>query len=67
MLADPGDVEGWSERVLRVLDDPELAGRIGAAGKALSRKEFDYRVHSQRLLDFMNQAAGTRFVRKTEA
>ncbi len=58
MLALPGDIAGWSERIIQLLDDPELACRIGSAGRALAAREFDYRVHSRRLLNFIDELAG---------
>jgi glycosyltransferase involved in cell wall biosynthesis len=54
MLALPDDADGWSDRIIKLLDDPALARRIGEAGRALAMKEFDYHVHSRRLFDFIN-------------
>ena len=58
MIAEPGDLEGWRDRIVRLLDDSALASRIGAAGRELARREFDYRVHSQRLYEFLDGLAG---------
>jgi len=58
MVAEPGDLEGWRDRIVRLLDDPALASRIGAAGRELARREFDYRVHSRRLYEFLDGLAG---------
>lgn len=55
MLAPPGDVGGWSERIVRLLADPEMACRIGEAGRAMALRELDYRAHSKRLLDFVTE------------
>lgn len=58
MVAEPGDVAGWCDRIVRLLDDSALAARIGAAGRDLARREFDYRVHSRRLYEFLDGLAG---------
>ena len=33
LLAEPNDVEGYADRIGRLLDDPALAARMGAAGR----------------------------------
>ena len=43
LIADPYDLDALAAAIARLLDDPELAGRLGAAGRA--------RVHDQFLGD----------------
>jgi len=39
-LAEPGDIDGLAQRLLSLLDDPELARSMGKQGEALP-SEFD--------------------------
>jgi glycosyltransferase involved in cell wall biosynthesis len=39
-VANPFDTEGFGERIARLLRDPELARRMGAAGRALLEERF---------------------------
>ena len=43
LIADPSDLDALAAAIARLLDDPELADRLGAAGRA--------RVHDQFLGD----------------
>jgi glycosyltransferase involved in cell wall biosynthesis len=42
-LVDRGDHQGMSERVLKLLDDPELRARMGQAGRETVSAKFDLR------------------------
>lgn len=39
-LLEPGDVEGFADRTVELLQDPELAGGLGVKGKERVRKRF---------------------------
>lgn len=54
-LAESGSVESVREKILEVLHDPERAGRIGAAGKEVARRCFDWRVHAEELREWLKQ------------
>lgn len=57
MLAAPEDADDCAGRVLRLLEDPELAERVGRAGRALAMREFDYHRHADRLFNFLDGLA----------
>lgn len=40
LLVPPGDVVALASAVTRILDDPALAARLGARGRAIAREEF---------------------------
>ncbi len=43
LLVEPGDVDGLAAALARLLGDPGLARRLGAAGRALVEERFDVR------------------------
>jgi glycosyltransferase involved in cell wall biosynthesis len=43
LLVEPGDVDGLAAALARLLGDPGLARRLGAAGRALVQERFDVR------------------------
>jgi glycosyltransferase involved in cell wall biosynthesis len=51
-LARPGDERDFADRMLTILGDPQMAARIGAAGRQVCEQHFDYRVHSTGLARF---------------
>ena len=40
LLVDEGDVDGMARAMIRLAEDPELAARMGAAGRARIEAEF---------------------------
>jgi phosphatidyl-myo-inositol alpha-mannosyltransferase len=56
-LVPPGDPARLAEAALRVLDDPELATRLGEAGRTRAG-EFDWEVVATRLESIYERAAG---------
>jgi glycosyltransferase involved in cell wall biosynthesis len=50
-LVDRGDHQGMSERVLKLLDDPELQARMGQAGRETVSRKFDLRKNVARLIN----------------
>ena len=51
-LAKPGDHRDFADRMLAILDDPEMAARIGAAGRQICAQRLDYRAHARGLAEF---------------
>jgi len=52
-LAKPNDPEAFAEKLDFALSNPELAKKIGEKGKQLVYNEFNYKVQSQKLADFI--------------
>ncbi|HZD42855.1 MAG TPA: glycosyltransferase, partial [Methanomicrobiales archaeon] len=50
-LLDPTDTEGFANRILQVLEDPDLADRLGRNGKEYVRKNF---LITRKLLDYLD-------------
>ncbi|GAC1325575.1 MAG: glycosyltransferase [Chloroflexota bacterium] len=58
LIAPNADVAGLSERILRLLRDPELAARLGQAGQQIVIERFDFGVLAQRLEEFYRGVLG---------
>ena len=59
--AQPGDTADLAARLIQVLDDPQLAGRIAAAGQAKARRDYAWSAIAARLVDiYMDLPRGTR-------
>ena len=54
LLVAPSDVEGFSEALRTLVDDPELRLRIGQAGRQRVLERFDLRRNSNELADLLN-------------
>ncbi|NLM30984.1 MAG: glycosyltransferase [Methanomicrobiales archaeon] len=54
-LLDPTDTEGFARRVRQVLEDPELGGRLGRAGKEHVRQHFLITRLLSDYLDMLNE------------
>ena len=69
-LAKPGDSLDFADRMLAMLDDPEMAARIGAAGRQICAQHLDYRAHASHLARFfedcLEQPAHLRAQRSSE-
>ena len=52
-LVDPGDTEGFAEKIHEVFADPERAERIGKAGREVAVRCFDYKVHAAALAEWI--------------
>ncbi|MDR2124731.1 MAG: glycosyltransferase family 4 protein [Desulfovibrio sp.] len=50
-LVPPGDARALADAAIRLLRDPELAARMGRAGRTLMETEYDARVTAEYLLD----------------
>jgi polysaccharide biosynthesis protein PslH len=56
LIADtPGD---FAKAVIRVMQEPEAAGRMASRAHAYVCSRFDWRIHSERFLDLIQNAAG---------
>lgn len=55
LIADSYSIDAFSEKMRFVLGQPEISKEIGLNGKQLGFKEFHYKTHSKRLLEFLNK------------
>lgn len=53
--AQPGDTSDLAARLIQVLDDPELAGRIAAAGQAKARRDYAWSAIAARMVDIYQE------------
>jgi glycosyltransferase involved in cell wall biosynthesis len=69
LLVQPGDIDGLAEALGRVLDDADLARRLGAAGAARALAEYDWGPLALRTSEILMNAADVRVVQEllTEA
>ena len=56
LLVDAGDVKGVSSALTRLLDDPDLRARLGAAGRARAREEFSAARMADRTIEIYEEA-----------
>jgi len=52
LIVEPGNIAQISEAMLRLLKNPALADKLGAAGRKVAEEEFDYTILGKRLADF---------------
>lgn len=57
LLVDPGDVEAIAVACVRLLGDPELAGRLGNQGRDRIRREFNWDAICSDLSEILGEAA----------
>ncbi len=57
-LAEPGNEAEFADQMARVLEDPETATRVGAAGQRVCLELLDYRAHSKGLANLFSRAMG---------
>ncbi len=57
-LVQPGNLGALAAALRRVLRNPEGAARVGEHGRQTARRHFDYRLHGQRLLQFVRDLKG---------
>ena len=53
-ISPPGDPDAFADRLLAVLDDPDLASRIGVAGRRLAEERFEYSRQGPALRAFLD-------------
>ena len=56
-FARAGDCKDFSARLRHVLDHPAEGRLVGLEGRAVARRNFDYRAHMERLAEFIGQLA----------
>ena len=54
-LAEPGDVDSFTDAMDRALSNPEKAREVGLAGRDVAKKEFNSEIQAKRLADFLKQ------------
>jgi glycosyltransferase involved in cell wall biosynthesis len=60
LLAPPGDVEQLADRVLRILRDRTLAGRLGRAGRQAALARFNWEIAAARYRELFEQVLAGR-------
>ena len=55
LLVPPGDPEGLSWAVGRLLRDPAMAARLGAEGRVVARERYDIATQAGRLCDLYRE------------
>nr|MUH39296.1 glycosyltransferase [Zobellia laminariae] len=53
LVANKYDVTSFAQKMRYVIDNPEKSVEIGLNGKELGLREFDYRAHGKKMLDFL--------------
>lgn len=59
-LFDPGDVEGLRKILEKLMHDPELVARVGAAAREEALKRFGVEIEAKKLMAIYYEAASTR-------
>lgn len=57
LLVQPGDVDGLAAALRRLIEDPALRARLGAAGRAVHRERLDIAPYVDRLVAIWREAA----------
>jgi glycosyltransferase involved in cell wall biosynthesis len=60
LWAEPGNVAGWRRALMRLLDDPQAARRMGERGRALCEERYNMEVFSARLARILKQTLKAR-------
>lgn len=53
LLFQPGDSQGLAERLLRLVENPELRAKLARAGKTRANELFDYSSHFEKLAEYL--------------
>jgi len=56
--AEPGNAGDLGQRLVELLEKPELAARLAAAGREKARRDYDWSIISGRLLSLYEDVAG---------
>lgn len=56
--AEPGNTGDLGQRLIDLLEQPELAARLAAAGREKARRDYDWSIISGRLLSLYEEVAG---------
>ena len=60
-LAEPGDSNGLTIALEKLIGDPALRQRMGAAGREKVKREFDLRTNTKHLADLFQQSVSSNF------
>jgi glycosyltransferase involved in cell wall biosynthesis len=58
LLVQPGDPEALADAIQRLIDDPKLRRRLGAAARARAVEAHTWRAHTQRIVDALVERCG---------
>lgn len=53
-LAEPNDVDSFAEKIEFVLSNPDIAEKVGLAGKRLTEEVFNYKYQAKRIMEFLS-------------
>lgn len=56
LLIRPGDPSALADAVARILDDPELAGRMGAEALRIGQEEYTWTANARRMVEIYEEA-----------
>jgi len=65
-VVDPDDIEAFAEKIGYIFFYPGEAQKVGMAGRKTAEEQFDYRIHGQRILSFIQQVLDSRSNRRNE-
>jgi glycosyltransferase involved in cell wall biosynthesis len=55
-LCEPGDIDGFSRKILEIFMNPEEAEQVGKNGQKLAHKDFNYKYQSKRIESFIRDS-----------
>jgi glycosyltransferase involved in cell wall biosynthesis len=53
-ISEPGDAQKFADKLLKAIDNPAEAGKIGFEGRKIALEHFNYQLQARKLFDFIN-------------
>jgi glycosyltransferase involved in cell wall biosynthesis len=53
-LAEPNDVDSFAKKIEFVLSNPDIAMKVGEAGKRLTQEVFNYKYQANNIVEFIS-------------